>query len=335
MRLSVLRAEAQKHIVSYQNVSVKAIIYPETILLEVVRAAPVAVVHIAGINKANMGKPDQMKLSDKLVLISGGSSGIGLSLAKKMAEKGASLLSCARRENQLAAAKEEISKSFIDDRQFVETVSVDMRSFETVKNTLSPVFDRFGIPDIVVHSAGVVYPAVFEKISNEQFHWMMDTNYFGAVNLFQTVVPKMKERKSGHIVAMGSAASFIGIWGYSAYSGSKYAIRGLCDVLRSELKPYHVQVSIVFPPDTDTPQLAYENQFKPKITREVSGTIKPLSPDFVASKILQGIQQKKYVIMPDRDTKLLFTASNLLGTGIHRVLDYFTLKAFNKYGPDA
>ena len=282
-----------------------------------------------------MEKTDRTKLSGKLVLISGGSSGIGLSLAKLMAENGASLIICARRENQLAAAKKEISDKFIGNQQFVETISVDMRESETVKNTLSPIIDRLGVPDIVVHSAGVVYPAVFEKITAEQFHWMMDTNYFGAVNLFQTVVPKMKERKSGHIVAMGSAASFIGIWGYSAYSGSKYAIRGLCDVLRSELKPYDVRVSIVFPPDTDTPQLAYENQFKPKITREVSGTIKPLSPDFVAAKILKGIQQNKYVIMPDNDTKLLFAASNLLGSGIHRILDYFTLKAYRKFGPDA
>ena len=282
-----------------------------------------------------MGKPDQMKLSGKLVLISGGSSGIGLALAKKMAENGASLIICARRENQLATAKEEISQIFIKGQQFIETISVDMRDHEAVNNALSPILDRIGVPDIVVHSAGVVYPAVFEKITNEQFHWMMDTNYFGAINLFQEIIPRMKERKSGHIVAMGSAASFIGIWGYSAYSGSKYAIRGLCDVLRSELKPYHIPVSIVFPPDTDTPQLAYENQFKPKITHEVSGTIKPLSPDFVAAKILKGIHQKKSVIMPDTGTKLLFHASNLLGTGIYRVLDYFTMKAFKKYGPDA
>ncbi len=275
------------------------------------------------------------KLSGKLVLISGGSSGIGLSLAKIMAKNGASLIICARRESQLALAKEEITREFSSGNQFIETVSVDMRDAETVKTILEPVLNRLGTPDYAVHSAGVVYPAIFEKISSEQFHWMMDTNYFGAVNLFQVIIPRMKERKSGHIIAMGSAASFIGIWGYSAYSGSKYAIRGLCDVLRSELKPYNVRMSIVYPPDTDTPQLAYENQFKPKITREVSGTIKPLSPDFVAGKIFEGIMKNRFIIMPDKETKLLYTACNLLGSGINKVLDYFTNKAFKKYGPEA
>ncbi len=274
-------------------------------------------------------------VAKKLVLISGGSSGIGLALARQMAENGASLILCARRESQLEAAKEEVRRKFVTDDQSVETISVDMRDAAAVKASLEPLLDQTGTPDIVIHSAGVVFPAVFEKITDEQFHWMIDTNYFGAVNLFQAVVPRMKERRSGHIVAMGSAASFIGIWGYTAYSSSKYAVRGLCDVLRTELKPYDVRVSIVFPPDTDTPQLAYENQYKPRITREVSGTIKPLSSEFVAKKIIAGIRRNKYIIMPDMETKLLFTMTKLFGSGTNKLIDTLTAKAFKKYGPDA
>ena len=183
-----------------------------------------------------------------------------------------------------------------------------------------------------MHSAGVVYPALFEDISVDRFHWMMDTNYFAAVNLFQIVVPLMKARRSGHIIAMGSASSFISIWGYTAYSGSKYAIRGLMEGLRSELKPYNVNASIVFPPDTDTPQLAYENQFKPEITKHVSGKIKPLSPDLVADKIFQGVMKKQYQIIPDSDTKLTYTGAHLLGTWMFKILDFVTNDGIKKYG---
>ncbi len=272
---------------------------------------------------------------NKLVLISGGSSGIGLALAEQLAADGANLILCARDVAKLESAKAAIRQNFADADQFVETISLDLRDADAVQSQLPSFLDRIGTPDLVIHSAGVVYPAVFEKISSERFHWMMDTNYFGAVNLFQTVVPRMKERGSGHLVAMGSAASFVGIWGYAAYSGSKYAIRGLCEVLRTELKPYKIHVSIVFPPDTDTPQLAYENQFKPKITQEVSGTIKPLSPEFVAKKILTGIHRKKYIIMPDFETKLLFALTKLCSSGANKLIDTLTAKAFKKYGPDA
>ena len=268
----------------------------------------------------------------KLVLISGGSSGIGFALAKLMAKNGASLILLARREEALANAQSEVLALCQDKTQFCETLSVDVRDNEIVQNKLTPLLERVGVPDYVVHSAGVVYPALFENITDEQFHWMMDTNYFGAVNLFRVVVPLMKKRGSGHITAMGSVSSFIGIWGYAAYSGSKYAIRGLCDVLRCELKPYGIQTSVVFPSDTDTPQFAYENQYKSDITRDISGTIKPLSPDFVAEKIYEGILKNKYIIMVNSDSKLLYKACGLLGPGIYNVLDYFTNKAIKKHG---
>ena len=331
-QLSVPIVEVCTLTVPFQSVSRKGMVIPTLFQPpEAAEAAAEGTVHTADIKTMTSKQPD---LQGKITLISGGSSGIGFALAKLMAKNGASLIILARDEEKLAKAKAEIEAVCVSPDQTVRTLSVDMRSAAEVSEKLPPLLKEAGIPDYTVHSAGVVYPALFEKIDDERFHWMMDTNYFGAVNLFRVIVPTLKERKSGHIVAMGSAASFIGIWGYTAYSGSKYAIRGLCDVLRSELKPHNIHVSIVFPPDTDTPQLAYENQFKSPVTKEVSGTIKPLSPDFVASKIYEGIMKNKYIIMPDRSTRLLFTACSLLGPGINKVLDFYTNRAVKKYGAD-
>lgn len=278
---------------------------------------------------------NQLPFLKTYAVISGGSSGIGLGIARQFVQRGASVVLLARRQEQLDSSKQELLKLTVTSDQFVETLSVDLRDFESLERALQPVLEAHGTPQYAVHSAGVVYPAVFEKISLERFHWMMDSNFFAAVNLFQIMVPLMKERKSGHLIALGSAASFLSIWGYSAYSASKFAIRGLCDALRSELNPYHVRVSIVFPPDTDTPQLAYENQFKPKITREISGTIQPLSADFVAKKIVDGVLKNNYIIMPDTGTKIVFKLVNFLGSGTYKLLDYLTAKAIKKHGLDS
>ncbi len=274
----------------------------------------------------------ELKLKSKLTLISGGSSGIGLAMAHQVFQEGSSLILIARDSEKLAAAKADLIQEKVLPDQFVETLSVDMRNFADLEKSLRPLLSQTSVPDYAMHSAGVVHPAIFEELSVEQFHWMMDTNYFAAVNLFQIIVPLMKERRSGHIIAMGSASSFISIWGYTAYSGSKYAIRGLMEGLRSELKPYNVFASIVFPPDTDTPQLAYENQFKPEITKHISGTIKPLPAEFVAKKIFQGVMKKQYQIIPDSDTKLTYTGAHLLGTWMFKILDIVTNQAIRRYG---
>ena len=99
----------------------------------------------------------------------------------------------------------------------------------------------------------------------------MDLNYFGTVNMVKALLPAMLERGSGHIVNISSVAAFLGVFGYSAYGASKYAVRGFSDVLRAEVKPLGVRVSVVFPPDMDTPGLANENKTKPFETHEIEG----------------------------------------------------------------
>ena len=112
----------------------------------------------------------------------------------------------------------------------------------------------------------------------------MATNYFGTLHVIKAVTPGMIDRGSGHIVNICSLGGFLGVFGYSAYCASKYAVRGLSDVLRAELRPYGIHFSVVYPPDTDTPQLAYENPFKPPETRAL-GSGKALSAAEVARTI--------------------------------------------------
>ena len=105
-------------------------------------------------------------------------------------------------------------------------------------------------------------------------------------------------------------AGYLHVFGYTAYGAAKYAVRGFSDVLRQELKPHGVHVSVVFPPDTDTPQLHYENQHKPLETRKIAGNAQAMTADAVARATVRGIERKKDYVLPGFEAKLTFWLSD-------------------------
>ena len=267
---------------------------------------------------------------NKLALITGGSSGIGLALAKQLAAQGMNVWILARREEALVSALEEIRKNKSSETQKFGYLVLDVADTEAVKNEIARFQKEVGVPDLLINSAGVTYPGEFEKIEIPVFHNMMDVNYFGTVHMVHAVVDGMAARGSGHIVNISSVAGFLAIYGYTAYSGAKFAVRGFSDALRSELKLKGLQVSVAFPPDTDTPMLAYENEFKPPITREVAGTAGLMAPEDVAMSIIKGIKKDKYLIISGFESKLLFSLNNLLGRLVYPILDIMIVQAKKK-----
>jgi 3-dehydrosphinganine reductase len=262
---------------------------------------------------------------NKTVIITGGSSGIGLALAKELTGHGARVWLLARQKDRLSAAQDEIGLE-------CRTVSVDVSDWEQVKKTIGQVIHVSGVPDILINSAGMAHPGYVQDLDMDIFRSMMDINYFGTVHVVKAILPGMLERGSGHIVNISSIAGYLGVFGYSAYGASKYAVRGFSDVLRSELKPHGIRVSVVFPPDTDTPGLAYEVPFKPLETKALSGSAKVMSAEAVAATILRGVQRGKYVILPGFDAKFFFSLSNLLGNGVYPVMDWMIRDARRKAG---
>ena len=101
-------------------------------------------------------------------------------------------------------------------------------------------------------------------------------------------------------------------------------------MLRAEVKPLGVRVSVVFPPDTDTPQLAYENTIKPFETRVITGNGGMLPAEKVAHAILRGVQRGKYVIVPGTENKIFYRLSSLLGDGVYPVMDAMVADARKK-----
>ncbi len=257
----------------------------------------------------------------KLALITGGSSGIGLALAKQLYQEGTNLCLLATDVEKLSQAKTEIQALAANESQTVETLSCDIRNYDALNVILEEWMERSGTPDLVVNSAGVTYPGYFQDLDVEIFHWLMDINYYGTLHVCKIIIPKMIQQGRGTMVNISSQAGFAGVFGYTGYSASKYAVRGFSDVLRSEMKPLGIQVSVVFPPDTLTPQLAFEEPLKPPETKFIAGATKPQSAELVAHDILRKVRKEKYVIIPGFDGQFFYRLVNILGNITYTIID--------------
>ncbi|MDK2981877.1 MAG: 3-dehydrosphinganine reductase [Chloroflexota bacterium] len=251
-----------------------------------------------------------MEFKGKNVLLSGGSSGIGLALAKEFIQAGANVSLLARREELLVKAKNELEGLKVDADQQIHTFSADVGNMDSLKQALQDDASGF---DVLVNCAGIAYPGEFTELKPEIFEEVMRINFLGTVYLTKLVVPGMVERRAGYVVNISSLAALIGIYGYTAYAPSKYAVRGFSRCLRSELKAYGIDVSVVLPPDTDTPQLAFEHSIIPDITRKINENGGVMSPEKVAEIVMRGMRRRKFTIVPGLEGKLLYGLSSIIG----------------------
>ncbi|HBO33130.1 MAG TPA: short-chain dehydrogenase [Anaerolineaceae bacterium] len=264
----------------------------------------------------------------KSVLITGGSSGIGFSLANALVAMDAKVILLARDYENLKIAKTAILEKY--PKAKVKIVPVDVTDEKTLALLYNKYMRNHEIPDILINCAGVARPGYVQELPAHVFRWTMDIDYFGTVNMVRLLLPGMLKRGTGHIINVSSIAGVIGTFGYTAYCGAKFAVKGFSDALRSEVKPKGIRVSVLYPPDTDTPQLAWEDQYKPKETKAISGTAKPISPDLVAQQTLKDAARGKYAIVPGFEAKLMYFAGTRLGNWIYPIMDMMVRSALKK-----
>jgi len=270
------------------------------------------------------------------VIITGGSSGIGKATAKLLAGYGANVFIIARDHKKLGETLEEIEAQRVSPDQRFGAFSADVRSYEQLEQAIAEIVEAGGAPDILISSAGITYPGYFEQLPPPVFRELMDTNYFGTVHAVKAVLPHMISKGHGHIVTISSIGGLIGLFGYTAYAASKFAVCGFAEALRSELKPHNIGVSVLLPFDTNTPQLWGENKIKPLETKMITGTVKPdkltrpgefiahgflklltgggkpMSPEQVATTLVKGIERADYPIIPGFGMKPLYYVRSLL-----------------------
>ena len=236
-------------------------------------------------------------LEGKKAVITGGSSGIGLETARSLMRSGCRVAISGRDKKKLERTKKKIESSCM-------AIPVDVSDWDQVEVFSERIIDSMGSPDIIVNSAGIVHPAPLIDMDPGMIREIIEIDLIGTANVCRAFLPHMK--RGGWLVNISSGAGILGLYGYGPYSGAKFGVLGLSEALRMELRPRGIGVSVVFPPDTSTPQLEYENHHKPPELGRISGMVKPIPPSRVAESIVRGIRGGKFLVFPTSSMRSLY-----------------------------
>jgi len=273
-----------------------------------------------------------MKLSEfenKTVYLVGGTSGIGLAIAKQLSVAGAHIMLLARTQSKLKQAQDQLKTLAKHKQQKIDYRSLDVSDHRATKILMDELVVSFGAPTALINCAGRAIPEHVENISYQQFDDTMKINLYGCRNTVSALLPHMKDN-GGLIVNTSSLAGVIGVFGYSDYCASKFALIGYSEALRSEVKKYNIKVAVLCPPDTDTPGFEVENQTKPAETQAISQSASLLSSEQVAMAFFRGLRKNKMLIVPGVAGKFNVLMKCLLPGLVEWVMDREIIRVANK-----
>ncbi|KAF9889313.1 hypothetical protein FE257_007422 [Aspergillus nanangensis] len=265
-----------------------------------------------------VGSNNKFNVEGKLVVVAGGSKGLGKAMALELAAKGANLLMLARSADTLRIARQEVQAACISSKQIVDAIAVDLARPEEVHRVLH----RYHPPDILICTAGGTPDQVgfLADISPQAITSCMELNYYTTIFIVQSCLRlwlKAPQTPSPrHIVLTSSTAAFLGLPGYGAYTPAKVAIRALADTLRQELFLYGkdaFRVHCSFPGTFMSTSFLEEQENKPGLLKALEGTDhtrleleqRVPSPRTVAQSIIRGLEVGKEYIAVDFQTELL------------------------------
>jgi short-subunit dehydrogenase len=185
-----------------------------------------------------------MELSNKVVIVTGASSGIGLATAKLLAKQGAKLVLVARSKDKLDALAKELPGSI--------AIQTDMSVVPQIKSMVRKTVEHFGRIDVLVNNAGQGYDAPIERINLDTYHRIFDLDVVGPLAAIQEVVPLMRKQGGGAIVNISSATALASWPNMGGYSSLKRALIGISLTAGEELKKDKIAVSVVYPYATAT-----------------------------------------------------------------------------------
>jgi dehydrogenase/reductase SDR family protein 7B len=181
-------------------------------------------------------------MKDKVVIITGGSSGIGKALAEVFGTEGSKILITGRNANDLSVAVDELRKKGIDIHGFASDVSKE----EDNRNMAAEALRLFGRIDVLINNAGITMRALFEDVDMEVIRKVMDINFYGVLYATKYCLPEIL-KNGGSVIGISSIAGYRGLPGRTGYSSSKFALNGFLEVLRTEMLKKGVHVMTACP----------------------------------------------------------------------------------------
>jgi NAD(P)-dependent dehydrogenase (short-subunit alcohol dehydrogenase family) len=246
------------------------------------------------------------------IFITGGASGIGLELARIYLAEGAavSLFDIQPLDRALAMLQAQVPTA-----QRVQGFSLDVVDVEQVAAVFRQAADPHP-PTRVIHCAGVTLARAFADTSADAFASVININVLGSRHVVAAALPLLG--RGGQLALVASMAGLIGCYGYSAYAASKYAVVGLAEVLRLELRAQGIDVSVVCPPEVDTPMVQQERLERPKGTSAMKLLAGTLSVEQACRSIHDGLQRRHFLIIPGYRARLLHLSASVLPGALNR-----------------
>lgn len=244
-------------------------------------------------------------MNTQTVLLTGASEGMGRSVARILASKGANVVIVARNVQKLEAALEHIKSSATSPTQRFHYFSADVTKSSEATRIIDEVtaWNDGAAPDVVWCIAGGAHPTLFLETTPEKLRQQMDMNYWSCADMAHAILaqwlhPSKIQETPRHLIFTSSVLAFYPIVGYIPYSPAKAALRSLSDTLNQELKLYssNIKVHTVFPGSIMTPGFAEENKIKPAITQILEKDDPVQTADEVAEKSIKGLERGEYLI---------------------------------------
>ena len=246
----------------------------------------------------------------KRCFLTGAASGIGRATALKLAAQGAELYLTDRDAEGLEAM---VADARALGAQVPEHRALDIADYDEVANFAADIHTRHPAMDVVMNIAGVSAWGTVEQLTHQHWKSMIDVNLMGPIHVIETFIPPMVAAgRGGHLVNVSSAAGLVALPWHSAYSASKFGLRGLSEVLRFDLARHRIGVSVVVPGAVKTPlvqtvQIVGVDRDDPRVRRWIdrfSGHA--VSPETVADKILDGVRRNRFLVYTSADIRALY-----------------------------
>jgi NADP-dependent 3-hydroxy acid dehydrogenase YdfG len=226
-------------------------------------------------------------IDGKIIVITGASSGLGEAAARHLAAQGAKVVLGARRAERIEALAEEIRTAGGE----ALPVATDVTDRAQVANLIDTAVRDFGRVDVLVNNAGIMPLSALESLKVDEWDRMIDVNIKGVLYGIAAALPHMKAQRSGHVITTASVAGHLIFPASSVYSGTKFAVRAICEGFRQEVKDYNIRTTIVSPGAVKTELLDHiSDEAVQGANRDFVGSV-GISPSSFASMVAFAISQ--------------------------------------------
>lgn len=234
--------------------------------------------------------------------VTGGASGIGLEMARRFAGRGWDVAMFDLEPGESALAR--VHDACRGHGQRVRAYGVDVGDGNALCHVFVQAAEEIGRPGLVLNSAGIVCARPFLQQSPEEFERVIRVNLLGSRNAAAAALPLLTQ--GGHLALVASLAGLIGTYGYSSYAASKFGVVGLAEVLRMELAPQGIDISVICPPEVETPMVVHERTYRPAATTALKRLGGNLSVERACDEILRDLDRRKFMIIPGRRARIVW-----------------------------